>query len=239
MNLFIFKSPKSFLVKNNSFQEKTKAFFISILFLIIVILIWSFFLKVIDNIHIKKYSFSLVESFKYQQTNRIFSQNFYLNIIRVILVAPVLEELAYRLLLNLKKNTFILSLATFSAIYVGDNILSLNPYSYGTWSKFSAILFIFLFGYLFVTQSFLNKIKNHFFNAFFYSLALLFALDHISLYITNLPSNLLVLAPLFVLPQFFLAITASYLRLKNGIIWAILIHILFNTPIVLNYIYSN
>lgn len=238
MKLLAYINPKSFLIKNDSFKKKTVAFFLSLFFLILVIVIWGLILKGIDVIFIKKNNYSLIEFLKTKQANRIFSQSYYLNIIKIIVAAPILEEIAYRLPLNLKKHTVIISLITFCAIYLGGNILSLNLFSFGTWSKIGVILIIALFGHFYIKQSFLNKIKDQFYNVYFYFLALLFAADHISIYITHLPSKLLILAPLFIIPQFFLALTTGYVRMKNGIIWAILLHVAFNTPTVLNYIYS-
>ena len=237
MGVFAYINPKLFLIKNETFKKKTIAFFLSIFFLFLVIVIWGLMLKGIDIIFIKQNNYSLIEFLKNKQANRIFSQSYYLNIIKIIVEAPILEEIAYRLPLNLKKHTVIISLITFGAIYLGDNILSLNLYSFGTWLKIGVILLIALFGHFYIKQSFLNKIKDRFYNVYFYLLALLFAADHISIYITHLPSRLLILAPLFIIPQFFLALTTGYLRMKNGIIWAILLHIVFNTPTVLNYIY--
>lgn len=236
MTALTYISPKSFLIKNDSFKKKIKSCFLSLFFLILVIIIWGMILKTIDIIFIKQNNYSLIQFLKNKQENRIFSQSYFLNITTIIIVAPLLEEIAYRLSLNLKKNTVIISLITFCAIYVGDNIFSLDIYSFGTWLKTGVILIITLFGNFYIKQSFLNKIKARFYNVYFYLLAILFAADHISIYITHLPSKLLILAPLFIIPQFFLALTTGYLRMKNGIIWAILLHIAFNTPTLLNYI---
>jgi len=238
MKSLAYLSSKLLLIKNDTFKKKITTFFLSVLFLLLVIVVWGLILKIIDVIFIKQNNYSLIDFLKNKQSNRIFSQSYYLNIIKIIIAAPILEEIAYRLPLNLKKNTVIISLITFCAIYLGDNVFSLSLYSLGTWLKFGAILLIALFGYFYIKQSFLNKFKDRFYNVYFYLLALLFAADHISIYITHLPSKLLILAPLFIIPQFLLALTTGYVRMKNGILWAILLHMAFNTPTVLNYIYS-
>lgn len=227
------------LKENLTLNKKLKTFLLTIIFLMLGVICWALLLKFIDDVHMNNNGSSLLASLKIKQESRIFNQNFYLNIIKIIVFAPILEEIAYRLPLKLTKRSVILSLITFCAIYVGDNILFLNIRSFGTWYKIFIILLIVLFGSLLIKQSFLDKIKRHYFVYLFYFLAVLFALDHISIYLINLPSNLLVLAPLFVLPQFFLGITSGYLRIKNGIFWSILLHILFNAPTVLNYIYNN
>ena len=84
MGVFAYINPKLFLIKNETFKKKTIAFFLSIFFLFLVIVIWGLMLKGIDIIFIKQNNYSLIEFLKNKQANRIFSQSYYLNIIKII-----------------------------------------------------------------------------------------------------------------------------------------------------------
>lgn len=65
----------------------------------------------------------------------------------------------------------------------------------------------------------------------FYGLTFIFALVHLFNYPT-LSRAALLLSPLLIAPQFFLGALAGFLRVREGLIWAILLHSLHNLLLV-------
>ena len=59
-------------------RKKLQLFFLSVLFLLLVIVVWGLILKIIDVIFIKQNNYSLIDFLKNKQSNRIFSQSYYL-----------------------------------------------------------------------------------------------------------------------------------------------------------------
>jgi len=95
MKSLAYLSSKLLLIKNDTFKKKITTFFLSVLFLLLVIVVWGLILKIIDVIFIKQNNYSLIDFLKNKQSNRIFSQSYYLNIIKIIIADPILEEIAY------------------------------------------------------------------------------------------------------------------------------------------------
>lgn len=237
MNFHFFKRPSVLLNREKeSFSIKITNLFICLLFLFIILVAWGIFLQLIDFFCLRYYDFSFLNKLQGYKTDIIFKNPDYNGVFLAVIMGPILEELTYRFSLDLKKSTVIVSLIMLCFIGIGDNIFYMDFSNFGTWFKFLAIIGVIFGGYFFITQQILDKIKIDYYAFYFYGFALLFAYDHISIYLKILPNILLVFLPLFVLPQFFLAIFTSYLRLKNGLIWAILLHSLFNLPITIKYL---
>ena len=58
---------------------------------------------------------------------------------------------------------------------------------------------------------------------------------HIINFNSLIPENLIVFAPIFVLPQIILGFFVSYLRINNGFYWGLLFHCLYNSLSFLIY----
>lgn len=69
------------------------------------------------------------------------------------------------------------------------------------------------------------------FKYIFYGFALLFGYIHILNYETTF--NVLILSPILVAPQICLGLILGYLRVKLGLIYSILLHMLYNASIVI------
>ncbi|AYN05872.1 CPBP family intramembrane metalloprotease [Flavobacterium sp. 140616W15] len=82
----------------------------------------------------------------------------------------------------------------------------------------------------------MEAINKKYFKTFFYLLTISFGLIHIVNFYKIVPSNLLYLTPIFVLPQIALSFFTAYIRMKNGFIWGFLLHFLYNLPITLFYL---
>ena len=67
-------------------------------------------------------------------------------------------------------------------------------------------------------------------------MSLIFGLLHMNNFYRELPPTLLWISVLFALPQVIFGLFSSYLRLKNGIQYSILLHIILNTFVfIVNY----
>jgi hypothetical protein len=51
---------------------------------------------------------------------------------------------------------------------------------------------------------------------------------HLMNFYKVVPNNLLILAPLFVIPQIIAGCFIGYLRLKNGFLWGLAMHCIYN-----------
>ena len=141
------------------------------------------------------------------------------------LLVPVIEELSCRLFLKKSLiNSYIsLSLITFILILLLQNrkIYSLDWYVLNT-LVFSFSIWLSLFSF---KKYFVNiKITDR---TIFYGSAILFSLLHLSNYsfqINELPKYLFL-----IIPQLCSGLIYGYIRVKNGIIYSILLHSIHNT----------
>lgn len=144
----------------------------------------------------------------------------------VTILGPIVEELFTRLAL-VRKNAFMACSLTIACFYV----ISCCAFT----GKFYTMDFIWARigvsilagGALFlVCRKWLTKCN---YRAYFYTLAFLFAIGHITRvnFGTLLPFDYLMMM-LYLAKQFGMGITFGYVRMKNGIVSSILLHILNN-----------
>jgi hypothetical protein len=156
------------------------------------------------------------------------------------LLAPIIEELIFRLPLVVNKFNLMVSngflIYLFSSKYlIGEvyeasliNLLCLF---------FSFSIPIILYSLDRITNQIVNFLKNHF-SLFFYTLLILFGFLHILKY-DNATMYLYIFSPIIVLPYILMAYVSSYFRLKYGILFSILFHIINNLPpILILFIYK-
>ncbi|MHA8067087.1 hypothetical protein V7S76_10445 [Aquirufa sp. ROCK2-A2] len=160
-----------------------------------------------------------------------FSGENYVHPVYIVIVAPILEELQFRLPMDLKRNSICLGLA----IFLGNFILYfLNiPLFYDDFQVLTFLEFLFTYGVLFFVFTWIHKtyldnwrmdIPNY---LVFYFLSILFAIMHLFNYVpldTNLSFEYLNLVCLY----FVGAIALGYLRCHYGFWCGVLLHILFN-----------
>ena len=117
-----------------------------------------------------------------------------------VIVAPLFEEVMFRLILKFRSNLLILwSIHIGVALHLGQK-RSLLKTARQVWDKF--------YGWI------------------FYLMAVAFGLIHIMNFEPSL--NIYLLAPILVAPQILIGINLGYLRVKFGLIWSILFHALYN-----------
>lgn len=221
--------------KNNSFKSKLFDFLLTLAFYMCFFIAFVIILALVNLILIKYYNFDLVKVISGAQSKRIFGKSKYLGVILALMIAPLLEEMAFRFHLSLKREHLAISSIAIAYIYIGSNMYNLSLYSYHTWLKIIIILIIIVTYKRVFNEKVISFLQKHY-TLYFYLFALLFAYGHIGVYTKNLPENLFWLIPILVLPQFMLALLCSYLRVVNGVVWAILLHVLFNLPMVLKHV---
>lgn len=224
---------------NSSSKQKTRTFLLTLVLLIGTLLICGIIMGSIDRYLVEKNNFHFLERVKKIQGDRAFSRDFIINIIRLLILAPVLEELTFRLPLIPKKKNILIALSVACFIYVGGYMLDLSLYKLDTWIKIISIVILLILGNnLFDHFSIENYLKRHITKVFYLS-AFTFALLHIPSFIEKLSVNYLYLAAFLVIPQFCLGICSGYLRIKNGIAWSIALHFLFNLPFTMFYVFNS
>jgi hypothetical protein len=153
-------------------------------------------------------------------------------IILLILVGPFIEELIFRLPLRFKKAYFIPFILIF-LIYTGTLILKTLHLSLAVSIPLFTGITAFSFYYIFNRNMARKRetILSANYSFYFYSLTILFALFHLSNY--NYTPNLLLFAPIVVLPQFICGFLIGFIRIKQGFIWGFFFHALHNAVFVL------
>lgn len=233
--LEFFKSPNLNLQKNLKFNEKVKIFYKTIGMTFLLSFVGVVVIKLVDSIISVFTQFSVLEAIS--KHNRVYSfrgQNYWFDCFYIFCLGPFIEEIIFRLPLNLKKWNVAISIAMIGFFFIGEKIFDMNLCHFQTWKKIIATILI-LVAFYFIKQEHLNLIKKKF-GLYFYLLVCSFTLIHVYNFYHIIPTNLLVLAPLFVLPQFSLSLFTSYIRLSNGFFWGFLLHCCNNLPVVLFYV---
>jgi hypothetical protein len=151
---------------------------------------------------------------------------FYEKIIFGIILAPLVEELLFRLIFLFSKKNLIILISIII-------ILALYFLYKGKVEK--VVIFTFLAIIFFTCRIFFSQCKIYFvkyFKYFFYLLTSLFAILHIFNFLGVSISNLF-FSPLIVVPQFFLGLILGYIRVNNGFVYAFLFHSMVNLTILL------
>lgn len=144
---------------------------------------------------------------------------------------PVLEELAFRLWLVYRPLYFGVSL-WLVAFFLSQAFLqagaTLAGYSMLGLAALATILLLTLRD---IAYRGLQGLYQRHYAWVFYGATLLFALVHLINFKADL--HILVYAPVLVLPQFLLGLVLGYVRVRLGIGWAMALHGLYNTIILL------
>ena len=117
-----------------------------------------------------------------------------------VIMAPLLEEVMFRLILRFRSNFLILwSIHIGVALHLGQKRSLLKT---------------------------ARKVWDKFYGRVFYLMTMAFGLMHIMNFEPSL--NIYLLAPILVAPQILIGINLGYLRVRFGLIWSILFHAFYN-----------
>lgn len=156
----------------------------------------------------------------------------------LMLIAPIIEEFAFRLSLVKFNVRFVsMSISLITGLSFGALIVKFlwMPHSY--WGHF---LIYYCYMFLFVTMIYfilnISLIKSNikkiegFWNVkpgfIYYTSAFLFAIIHISNY--DIKTDDLIYLPLILLPYFIYGLSFGYLRIRIGLIYSIAMHVTVN-----------
>jgi hypothetical protein len=149
----------------------------------------------------------------------------------IILYAPILEELFFRLpLRNFFRNIFI-TLAMFFYAFM-KNYIGIIPTL--VLSSLIAVL-PYIPHFICRYENHINEKINNYYPFIFYFVALLFGFLHITNFKT-LTTNILLVSPVIVLFQLFMGLLLGFIRINYspGILYSILVHIIYNSiPILI------
>lgn len=148
----------------------------------------------------------------------------------VAVVMPALEELAFRLWLVYTPQYFLISL-WLVAIFMHSTLMQVGGayLGYGILGV-ATLITIWLLAFKETAQRSMHKLYIHHYGWIFYGATALFALLHL---INFKPDpQILLFAPLLVLPQLLLGLVLGYLRVKLSMIWAIALHGMYNALIL-------
>jgi membrane protease YdiL (CAAX protease family) len=141
-----------------------------------------------------------------------------------IILAPIIEEILFRLLLIPKYKNVIIFFC-FSICMASMSVIKGSKLYLIIFLIFGVVSFLFLRNkkYLRNAQRFL---MNHFYYIF-YASCILFGLYHVTNY-TPVNYKLLLLMPIIVFPQMVVGAFLGYIRMKFGITYSILFHSITN-----------
>lgn len=149
----------------------------------------------------------------------------------VVILAPVLEEMIFRLPLSNDKRLFALSIG-FATYFFTGRVDIIDVASIPLWRVIACIL-VALSCYFLLTDKLFLFIREKFFNYACWGLIVAFSWMHIGNF-APLNWSIIFLYPIYVLPQLFYGIGASFLMVKyKNIVWPILLHMLINGVAVL------
>jgi hypothetical protein len=144
---------------------------------------------------------------------------------KVLFIAPLMEELAFRLPLRYSPKNIFIAFGTLLFLFMN---IRFNVYI----SLFFGTLIALIPALNIISQNSLEQIKYYFFKYYkfiFYFLSLSFGMLHLYTF-TNLNILQLGIAPLFVINQIFMGLFLSFTRVKyeHGFFYCVVIHILIN-----------
>lgn len=139
-----------------------------------------------------------------------------------VLVVPPIEEVVFRLWLRVNRGA--LFAVAFLVLFVGVLLLPVSNLGAVVLIALSVLILVAtLMGY----DANIEQMVAHHFGFFFYGSTVLFALVHITNF-TPLSTLTLLFTPLLVLPQFVVGTMLGYIRVRYGIGYSILFHVVVN-----------
>ncbi|RPH33641.1 MAG: CPBP family intramembrane metalloprotease [Bacteroidales bacterium] len=142
-------------------------------------------------------------------------------ILLAVVIAPIVEELLFRILLVINKRNLIIFSFT-SLILSAYSLLKAHYY-------YSVILLILsILAVTFSTKEIgIRNMTTKYYSIYFYAIAIFFGFVHFTNY-DGISGFLYLWIPFLVLPQFLMGVFLGYVRLSFGIIYSILVHSVIN-----------
>jgi Type II CAAX prenyl endopeptidase Rce1-like len=145
----------------------------------------------------------------------------------IVIVGPVVEELTFRSFMDTRRITVSLSMGLLFFVFL--RILNLVVFNIDWYIELLSGFFLAVFLFFTLPNKLFAYVSDNF-RLFFFGMNVFFVSLHISNYDINSFSYLNYLfLPIILLPQTILSICCSYIRIKNGLTWSILLHTLNNS----------
>lgn len=214
-------------------EKKLLIFIVTLSFTFLFGFSSQFLLFLFDKIIDLNYGQSILKTIKESNKNGLKDIISNYTILFPLLYIPTIEELTFRLYLNLKKRYIYISFFIFYFTFI------LPFFKISEYLNYQGI-YLFI---CFILCSFILKCNINYFILFFkkkytllfYISALVFGLVHIPNFSQSLPGELRIFSIIFILPQFFVGVFTAYLRIRLGLSWSILLHTCFNLPSLILY----
>lgn len=146
-------------------------------------------------------------------------------------IGVLIKLLVLSLLISLVLGMLIGILENHSSLDLGRHAMDLLLEQYSLWFVFFAavILAPFLEELIFRGPLIFFR-KNRYFAFVFYVSTLIFGFYHITNF--DLSREVLLLSPILVAPQLCIGVFLAYIRVRLGLLWAILLHALYNLALI-------
>ncbi len=155
---------------------------------------------------------------------------YYELIIQGLIVAPIAEELIFRIILRKGKRNFYIFIITCMLI----NLTALLTMHWDTLIIITTILFVVGGIRLLHDKNLIDIYALRPYRYLYFGSIIIFALLHTKNFI--FPNQLFwLISPLLVLPQVGLGFILNYIRIKYGIKYSIVFHFIINTPVLLYF----
>ena len=145
----------------------------------------------------------------------------------VVLLGPFLEEIIFRLPLRLEKFGIGLSVGLICYRLSVDHLLAFASTDIYAYTKLALSIIIVLVIARFLPDSWLTLLKKNYFY-FFYLASLAFALVHLTNF-SYYNNTVLFFYPLFIMPQFLMALFIGYVRMEYGFAYGVTLHSLIQS----------
>lgn len=236
MILAYFKKPVYQTTESSTLRHSLKVLLSVLLYTFLFLFINYLFVSALDFVLKSEYKFSFLEIIDKAQ----FTPAERYNGLYILIVAPILEEIIFRLPLKFNRTNLFIAITTFYFCFY----LSFDNFVHSFWgvllikTVFIIGLFWFVVYYL-CKNSFYKTISTKYFGFLFYTLATTFGLLHITNFIEFVPQKLLFFSPIFAFHQVIMGLFLGYIRVKKGLIWSIALHVCFNAPGAIHYFFVN
>lgn len=235
MNLAYFKKPVYLATERSTFRNSFKVLFSVLLYTFLFLFVNYLFVSALNFVLKSEYKFSFQEIIDKVQ----FTQSVRYNVLYILIVAPILEEIMFRLPLKFNRTNLFIALLTF---YFFFYLRYAGLYASFWWPQLIPTIFFVALCWLVVfhlcKDSFYKTISTKYFGVLFYILAITFGLLHVTNFIEFVPQNLIFFSPIFAFHQVIMGFFLGYLRVKKGLIWSIALHVCFNVPGAIHYFFS-
>lgn len=223
MNFFsVFNYNQCDLV-NNLFVEKVMNLFLSFLFSFLLVMVSiGIIIKPLDLYITKVLDYESIIELIHTNGKLLFKYPFYL----VIFIGPFVEEVLFRLILNLNKFNMSLFLGLILLKLLTHQLYEYNFYSFKFLCYVIICIIFCTLCNLYLPYKMINLLNLKKRGLIIISI-LLFGFIHI-LNIKIIHLQLLLFYPFYVLPQMIIGYFITNLRLKYGFIWGLFLHILIN-----------